>query len=73
MSIQYFSGEEQTNQIVSRRERLDPDKKVGIEKMELYHATHIEDILTTAESTNPDCIIIDSIQTVYSEHTESSA
>jgi DNA repair protein RadA/Sms len=73
MSIQYFSGEEQTNQIVSRWERIDPDKKVGIEKMELYHATHIEDILTTAESTNPDCIIIDSIQTVYSEHTDSSA
>lgn len=73
MSIQYFSWEEQTNQIVSRWERIDPDKKVSINKMDLYHATHIEDILTTAESSKPDCIIIDSIQTIYSEHADSSA
>jgi DNA repair protein RadA/Sms len=41
--------------------------------LQLYHSTHIEDILTTAEISQPDLIIIDSIQTVYSEHTDSSA
>jgi DNA repair protein RadA/Sms len=73
MQIQYFTGEEQPNQIISRRERLDPDHKVPVDHMQLYHSTHIEDILTTAESTQPDLIIIDSIQTIYSEHTDSSA
>ena len=41
--------------------------------MQLYHSTHIEDILTTAQSTQPDLMIIDSIQTIYSEHTDASA
>jgi len=106
MQIQYFTGEEQPNQIMSRWERLfsAPIKTViartqdeaiqdnknsshndantlsqelaassSSDNMSIFHATHIEDILSTAESTQPDCIVIDSIQTVYSEHTDSSA
>jgi DNA repair protein RadA/Sms len=114
MQIQYFTGEEQPNQIMSRWERLfssarHPDPVILSETKDLsnskdssaepqngwaqdssvdslsqndknpedsltiYHSTHIEDILTTAESTQPDLMIIDSIQTIYSEHTDSSA
>jgi len=98
IQIQYFTGEEQPNQIMSRWERLSQssvipteaegsqsqDKRFldsallhskwqSVDHMQLYHSTHIEDILTTAESTQPDLIIIDSIQTIYSEHTDSSA
>lgn len=33
----------------------------------IYHTTHLEDILTTTHDNKHQCIIIDSIQTIYSE------
>ncbi len=111
MSIQYFTGEEQPNQIHDRWERLfdstvtsDEETSIGQDKednsytapswqsskwqqqafglqhsafssdsLSVFHSTHIEDILTTAEDVGPDMIIIDSIQTIYSQHTDSAA
>ena len=131
MAIQYFTGEEQANQITDRWKRLftaptqpviarsvsdaaiqdsispsswpsseakgslpaagrdlgdhkdsSPALRVQNDKnpaanswdnISIYHSTHIEDILTTAESTQPDLIVVDSIQTIYSEHNDSGA
>jgi predicted ATP-dependent serine protease len=42
-------------------------------KIQIFHATHIEDILSTAETTKPDLLIIDSIQTIYSDYIDASA
>jgi DNA repair protein RadA/Sms len=41
--------------------------------IQIFHATHIEDILSTAETTKPDLLIIDSIQTIYSDYIDASA
>jgi len=116
MAIQYFTGEEQANQIQERRKRLfssstkdepsrHPEQPVPIisgsegsssdnldssptvqndeansqeltansQNIQIYHSTHIEDILTTAENSKPDLIVVDSIQTIYSQHNDSGA
>ncbi len=58
----YVSGEESLYQIKMRADRLD-------KKQELYviAETDLGAILATVEQINPDIVIIDSIQTMYSE------
>ncbi len=62
--IIYFSGEESLSQIKMRAERIeksfDGDPLFSNEK-------NLETILKTVEKEKPDFVIIDSIQTVYSE------
>jgi DNA repair protein RadA/Sms len=68
ISIWYFSWEETAEQIRSRNERILPnEKKENNQKFNIYHTTHLEDILTTTHTHKHSCIIIDSIQTIYSE------
>jgi len=77
--IWYFSGEEQENQILDRWERIKKNNKVFPSNVEaaggsyIFHATHLEDILSTTKKNKFDFIVIDSIQTIYSAHTESAA
>lgn len=61
--ILYVSGEESEKQIKMRADRLDGDKC----DIDLYCETDIDKILAAAEKVKPDVMIIDSIQTVYSE------
>ncbi len=66
LSIAYFSGEETSGQIERRSERIfskNSSQQIG----DIYHTTHLEDIITTTESNGYDLIVIDSIQTIYSE------
>ena len=65
----YVSGEESPKQIKLRADRLGgkPDGCL------ILSETLLENILTHAEDLKPDLLIVDSIQTIYSENIDSSA
>lgn len=62
-SIAYISGEEATAQISLRAKRLGLSKA----KVALAAATALRDILATLKTDRPDVVIIDSIQTLWSD------
>jgi DNA repair protein RadA/Sms len=66
--VLYVSGEESTSQIKLRADRM------GLAAHELFllTETNLSDILEHASQIDPAVLIIDSIQTVYSEESESS-
>lgn len=64
----YISGEESAYQIKIRADRLGKNN----ESCYILSETRLEQIISTAESLQPELIIIDSIQTIYSENIESS-
>ncbi|UJF24302.1 DNA repair protein RadA [Suttonella sp. R2A3] len=59
----YVSGEESPSQIGLRAERLGLPR----EEIVLYSETQVEKILATAAAEKPDVLVVDSIQTLYSE------
>jgi DNA repair protein RadA/Sms len=61
--VAYFSGEEATAQIRLRAKRLGVDDA----PVNLASATALRDILTTLKAEKPDAVIIDSIQTLWSD------
>ncbi len=65
----YVSGEESAEQIKMRATRLG----INNEECIVYAETKLEAILAQIEELRPDVVIVDSIQTVYSEHLESAA
>lgn len=67
----YVSGEESPGQIRLRAERLvDAD---SVDHCLLYNETQLDAILETAMEILPDLLVIDSIQTMQSSRSESSA
>ena len=64
----YVSGEESPNQIKMRAERI------GVENPEcyIYGETNLENILNRIDEYSPDLVVIDSIQTIYTDQIESS-
>lgn len=66
--VLYVSGEESGGQLKLRAERL------GVTGKHLYilTETNIENILSEINSTKPDVVIIDSIQTIYSDRINSA-
>lgn len=68
LKVIYISGEEATAQIQMRAERL------GLTESPVHLAseTNLRDILTTLETERPDLVIIDSIQTMWSDHVEAA-
>ncbi|MCI4661403.1 MAG: DNA repair protein RadA [Neomegalonema sp.] len=66
--VLYVSGEEATAQIRMRASRLGLDQA----PVQLASATNLRDILTTLEAERPRLAIIDSIQTMWSDHVESA-
>lgn len=60
--ILYVSGEESASQIKARAVRL----SLAVDAMEILCTMRLEDILDALDSINPEVVIIDSIQTVYS-------
>lgn len=68
-SIAYISGEESPSQIKMRGDRI------GIKNQQCYiiAETEVEKALSKAKSINPDLIVIDSIQTMFSHLIDSSA
>lgn len=67
-SALYISGEESPEQIKLRAERLHIDSG----KIILLAETSLETIIDTASKLNPGVVVIDSIQTVYSEEMPSA-
>ena len=68
LSTLYVSGEEASAQVRMRAQRL------GLESapVRLAAATSLRDILTTLDTERPDLVIIDSIQTMWSDTIESA-
>jgi DNA repair protein RadA/Sms len=66
--VLYVSGEESTHQIKMRADRM------GLAAAELYllTETNLSDILEHVHRLEPALLVIDSIQTIYSEESESS-
>ncbi len=58
----YFSGEESALQIRDRAERLG----VPIEKISVSSCIDTDDIIAIVESQRPECVIVDSVQTLHS-------
>lgn len=65
----YVSGEESASQIKMRASRLGEVS----DECYIYPETLLENILSYTEEMKPDLVVIDSIQTIYSEQVESSA
>ena len=65
----YVSGEESAEQIGMRAERIG----IGNEECYIYSETLLENIFAQIKQYNPDVVVIDSIQTIYTETLESSA
>lgn len=65
----YISGEESPYQIKMRAERLG----IKNDNTFLLSETSIESIIASAEAMKPDCLIIDSVQTMHTERIESSS
>ncbi len=63
VNVLYVSGEESEKQIKMRADRL----KGNGGEMSLYCETDVDKIIKTAEEFKPGVLIIDSIQTIYSE------
>ena len=66
--VLYVSGEESERQLKLRAQRLN----VSPEELYILSETRLSDILETVEHTQPDILIVDSIQTLYNEENESS-
>ena len=65
----YVSGEESAEQIGMRAERLG----IGNEECYIYSETSLENILTQMNEHKPDVVVIDSIQTIFTDTVDSSA
>lgn len=65
----YVSGEESASQIKMRASRLG----VANDECYIYPETLLENIIGQIEVVKPDLVVIDSIQTIYSDIVESSA
>ncbi|MHC1703528.1 MAG: DNA repair protein RadA [Tenuifilaceae bacterium] len=68
LKVLYISGEESAKQVKLRADRINPDNQECL----ILNETLLENILTQAENVTPDLIIIDSIQTLYTDTIESS-
>ena len=67
----YVSGEESARQIKLRANRLLPVEHAA-EHIYILCETLLENILQHAQELNPALIVVDSIQTMYSQHLDSS-
>lgn len=68
LDVLYVSGEESERQIKMRGERLG----ISAEQLFILPETNLQAILSETERMRPGVVIIDSIQTVYSESIESA-
>jgi DNA repair protein RadA/Sms len=64
----YVSGEESARQLKMRADRINPHSQ----SCYIVCETNLEQILVHIKNTSPQMVIIDSIQTIYSENVESS-
>ena len=65
----YVSGEESAEQIKMRAERLG----INNEECVIYTETLLENIIAQCEALQPDMVVVDSIQTIYTDLVDASA
>jgi DNA repair protein RadA/Sms len=68
MCALYVSGEESPRQISLRAKRLD----LAVEKLNLLPETCVERVIAVAEKEQPQVMVLDSIQTMYTEQLQSA-
>lgn len=68
IKVLYISGEESARQVKLRADRINKDNQECL----ILNETLLDNIITQAQNTAPELIIIDSIQTLYSDTIESS-
>lgn len=68
LNVLYVSGEESYRQLKMRADRLAPDSQNCL----ILCETNLEQIFVQAQNVQPDLLIIDSIQTIFTELVESS-
>jgi DNA repair protein RadA/Sms len=68
LRVLYVSGEESEQQIKMRAERIGLDNNACY----ILTETNLQNIFVQAEEIKPELLVIDSIQTLYSSHIESS-
>lgn len=66
--VLYITGEESLQQVALRAHRLD----LAYEKLQLLTETQVERILSVVEQEKPQILVIDSIQTMYTELLQSA-
>ena len=69
LKVLYVTGEESVKQVKMRADRLGGDPSNCL----IYSETLMDNILAEAEGTAPDLMIVDSVQTMYSQNVESTA
>lgn len=67
--VLYVTGEESLQQVVMRATRL----QVPVKRFRLLAETHVETILQHAEKERPKMIVIDSVQTIFTDTLSSAA
>jgi len=68
LKVLYVSGEESAKQVKMRADRLSP----GNDECLILNETLLENIITQTQNVEPNLLVVDSIQTVYSDLIESS-
>ncbi len=66
--VLYISGEESARQVKLRADRINPSNQDCL----ILNETLLENILTQVENVSPDLVVVDSIQTLYTDTIESS-
>ena len=69
LKVLYVTGEESVKQVKMRADRLGGDASNCL----IYSETLMDNILAEAESAAPDLVIVDSVQTMYSQNVEATA
>ncbi len=69
--VLYVSGEESADQIALRAQRLGLSRTAG-ERLKLFTENRLEAILASVQTENPAVVVIDSIQTVYTDMLQSA-
>ncbi|MGI9302770.1 MAG: DNA repair protein RadA [Gammaproteobacteria bacterium] len=68
----YVSGEESAQQIAARAQRLELRAAIREHKPGLLTETCVERVIATAQKTSPRLVVVDSIQTLYTEELQSA-
>ena len=68
----YVTGEESERQVKMRADRLSGDSASGLETTLIYSETRMEDILAHAREIMPQLMIVDSVQTMFTDSVEST-
>lgn len=66
--VLYISGEESARQVKLRADRINPSNQDCL----ILNETLLENILIQVENVSPDLVVVDSIQTLYTDTIESS-